>query len=472
MLFLFLANISDGKGQLLTDSLIASYSLADIDSIYTANALPPFVGAINYPVDVYKVTYETPDPQGNMTYTSGAVFIPGNDTCSAPIISYQHGTISNRESVPSRMSGEALIGVVAATGGYVVSMTDYLGLGDGPGFHPYIHAKSEATAVIDMIRTTKQLCTNEGVLVNTQLFLMGYSQGGHATMATLREIELYHASEFDVIAAIPMAGPYDVSGVQRAVLESDSVYSQPGYLPYITTAYNSIYNIYDSIEEVFTPPYDSLIPALFDGTNSMGTINGFMPGVPKLIVDTAYFNAYDADSLHPFKMAMRDNDVYDWIPQSYLRIVHCNGDQVIPFANAQVAYDAFIAMGADSVELIDAGSADHVPCAQSAIIGAKLYIDTRAEFCSFVFGEEELSGSRLKIEAFPNPFNDVTTIKICGESREMYELQIIDLTGKMVLVKNVMAGSQVNISKAELSAGCYIANLLGEESTGIKLLVQ
>ena len=46
LLFLFLANISDGKGQLLTDSLIASYSLADIDSIYTANALPPFVGAM------------------------------------------------------------------------------------------------------------------------------------------------------------------------------------------------------------------------------------------------------------------------------------------------------------------------------------------------------------------------------------------------------------------------------------------
>ena len=377
--FLLAANTS--FSQLISDTLLVSYTIQQLDSVYSASGIPAFVGEVNYPVDAYKIIYQTPDPAGNTTTASGVVFVPQNVPCDAPMVSYQHGTIADNSGVPSNMGGEFVIGLIAATHGYVVSMPDYLGMGDGPGFHPYCHAATEASAVLDLIRAGKEFCSNSGTSLNDQLFLMGYSQGGHATMAAIREIELYYPTEFNVVATVPMAGPYDISGVQRELLESDSVYSQPGYLPYIMLGYNEVYNLFDSIQEVLIPPYDSLVEVLFDGNHGMGTINSYMLNVPKQMIDSVYFANYDADSLHPFKEALRDNDLYDWVPQTFIRMIHCSGDDVVPFEHAQIAYDAFIAAGSDSVELVDGGPLGHGDCAQNAIIGAKLFIDSRAHFC-------------------------------------------------------------------------------------------
>ena len=408
-----------------------------------------------------------------MTWTSGALFIPIGDTCNGPLLGYQHGTITNDAGVPSRIAGEAIIGIVAATGGYRVAMTDYIGQGDGPGIHPYIHADSEASAVIDMLRAARQFCDSVNVQINDQVFLMGYSQGGHATMATLREIEANYSSEFNLIATVPMAGPYDVSGAQREVMESDSVYSQPGYFPYIARSYNLVYGIYDSLPEVFIPPYDSLVDALFDRSTGMGTINGFMTPVIKDMIDTVYFNAYLNDSLHPFKIALRDNDLYDFVPQSYVRIIHCSGDQVIPFGNAQVAYDAFIAAGADSVELFDAGTnLDHGPCAEFAIIGAKIYIDSRAKWCLTIGEEEEAIPVNPEVKVTPNPFSGETEISFSNPNKSHYVLTVQDLSGRLVKTITNIRSDQFQLNWEGIDKGIYFFRLSGEQEFTGTLVAQ
>jgi pimeloyl-ACP methyl ester carboxylesterase len=460
-------------GQLLSDTLIATYTTTEIDSIYTASGLPSFVGDIIYDIEVYKLIYQTPDAVGGITYASGALFIPVGDTCNGPLIGYQHGTIANDANVPSRIGGEAIIGIIAATGGYRVTMTDYLGLGDGPGIHPYIHAKSEATSVIDMLRAGRQFCDSVNVPTNEQVFLMGYSQGGHATMATLREIEQYHSAEFDLVATIPMAGPYDVSGVQREVMESDSVYSQPAYFPYIALSYDMVYDVYDSLEQVFIPPYDSIVPEVFDRNTNIGYINGLVTPVIKDMIDTTYFNAYLNDSLHPFKIALRDNDLYDFVPQSYVRIIHCSGDQVIPFGNAQVAYDAFIAAGADSVELFDAGgSLDHGPCAQFAIIGAKIYIDSRAKWCMVIGEEEEQLPVDPQVKVTPNPFSAETELSFSNPNNSNYILIVQDLSGRLVkTVPNIRTGT-IKLNWEGIDKGIYFFRLSGEQEFSGTLVAQ
>jgi len=459
------------QAQLLSDTLLVSYSLAQVDSVFQASGIPAFAGDVIYPIDIYKLIYETPDATGGTTYTSGTLFIPRNDTCNGPLISYQHGTITDHSGLPSNLGGESVIGIIAATGGYRVAMTDYIGMGDGPGFHPYIHAKSEATAVIDMLRATKAFCDSINLAINPQLFLMGYSQGGHATMAALREIELYHSNEFTPTATIPMAGPYDVSGVQRLVMESNSPYSQPGYFPYIALSYNMIYNVYNNLQEIFVPPYDSIVNAVFDRQTSMGVINSLLPSVINNMIDTNYFNNYLNDPQHPFKLALEDNNVYDWVPQSYVRITHCSGDQVVPFGNAQVAYDAFIAAGADSVDLIDGGASDHGPCAQLAIIGAKLYVDTRAKFC-MVIGEDELIKEEGEVKISPNPFTDQATISFPEKSNNLV-LEVFDMCGKLVYFEDDISGNEVIVYAKNIQTGMYFFTLSGEnkEYSG-KLLVQ
>src|ERR1051326_8920384 len=113
------------------------------------------------------------------------------------------------------LHSELVVGLAFATSGYAVAMPDYLGLGDSPGLHPYHHARSEATASVDMLRAARAFCAANGFQLNGRLFLAGYSQGGHATMALLRELETWHMNEFTVTACAPMAGAYDRSEERR-----------------------------------------------------------------------------------------------------------------------------------------------------------------------------------------------------------------------------------------------------------------
>ena len=105
-----------------------------------------------------------------------------------PILSYQHGTTSLRYEVPSYQGGqEYKIGVIgAATSSSVVSMPDYLGLGDHMGVLPYINARTESSASVDLLRACRELKDTVGYSLNDQLFLFGYSQGRHATMALFK----------------------------------------------------------------------------------------------------------------------------------------------------------------------------------------------------------------------------------------------------------------------------------------------
>jgi dienelactone hydrolase len=97
--------------------------------------------------------------------------------------------------------------------GYAVVVPDYLGLGTSPGYQTYLHAGSEATCVVDALRAGRSLCSSNRVSLNGQLFLTGFSQGGHVTMAAHRELEAFHTNEFTVTASAPCAGTYDLGGV-------------------------------------------------------------------------------------------------------------------------------------------------------------------------------------------------------------------------------------------------------------------
>ena len=465
----FLCIINPVISQVVLDSLMSNYSPQQIDSIYNAEGIPNFVGQSNYAVDVFKVIYETHDANGDPTTASGAIFLPVNAPCGVPIISYQHGTLANQSGLPSRLGGESIIGTVAASHGYAVFMPDYIGMGDGPGFHPYCHAQTEANAVLDIIRSGKSFCNANGYELNEQVFLMGYSQGGHATMAAIREIELNYSSEFNIVASAPMAGPYDISGVQRELFEKDSAYSQPGYLPYVIMGYNEVYNLYDSLQEVFTAPYDSIIEMLFDGNNSMGTINGYLPSIPKDMLDSAYFSNFLADSLHPFKIALKENDLYDWIPQTHIKIAHCAGDNVVPFSNAQIAFDAFVAAGADSVELINNGNMDHGPCGELSIIGAKLFFDTKASFCSTPSSINEQQESEILV--FPNP--SLGHFLVSFSNKEIMSFRITDVFGKEILPQTEIMYQEVELNLTEKGNGVYflIVNYKEGNVTAKKLFV-
>lgn len=365
------------RGKLLASRHQNSLSLLDLffllQSVGITNITP------SYGVAVYDLTYLTFDHRGLSTTATGALAVPVGAS-SAPLLSYQHGTIFEKHAAPSvPYASEQGVGVAFASEGYVVTMPDYLGMGtNSPALHPYIHARSEAVACLDMIRAARTFVSNNLPFALTgQLFLMGYSQGGQATLALQREIESYHTNELPLTASAPMAGPYDLSGTMTDALMSPVPYPDPAYLAYLLFGYNGVYGLFEDPSDVLASPYDSTLPPLMDGEHSSSSVNAAMPAIPQHIFTPAYLDALTNDTNHPFRVALRANDLVHWTPQTPTRLYHASGDTVVPYQNSQVAYSNFTANGAPNIDLIDVlPGGDHDDGAVPAFILAKAWFDS------------------------------------------------------------------------------------------------
>jgi hypothetical protein len=380
LLPVFIALGCASQAQVVSTEFLQSYTLQEVYQVMEDLGVPPGFLTANYEVDCYRVIYMTPHPNGTEVEVSGLICVPAGGGCAFPLSSYQHGTIARRIDAPSFGGTESDLQVLYASAGYVAVAADYIGLGTSQGMHPYVHADSEATTCRDLIRAAHELQDSLGYLLNDELFIWGYSQGGHATAALQRLIETDPDQEFILTASAPMAGPYDVSGVQAEVITSNNPYPTPGYLPYVIFSYQSVYgNLYTDINEVFLPEYAAILPGLFDGNTSMGTINNACPDIPNQVLQPALLETFQQDPNHPMRIALADNDLYDWIPQIPTLLLYCNGDDQVNFMNSIVAYNAFTGAGSTTVQEMDLGEWDHGFCAPFAMFEGYSFFESLRE---------------------------------------------------------------------------------------------
>ena len=375
------ASVSDqSRGAVQSVQLAAAYSkllvqqaLQELGLTITA---PGFSG-----IRLYRVIYWTVDVQGNPTTASGMIAYPQGVSGPRPLLSYQHGTEVEKTEVPSNPSNEEMLAVSfgLTSAGYIVVAADYLGLGESTGLHPYLHADSEASACLDMLRAAVTVTAQRNVQLSDKLFLAGYSQGGHATMALHRALEQTASSEFTVTASAPMAGPYDLSGTTFAMALTDPSESSSLYAAYLLVAYDAIYDVYSSPSEAFVAPVDAIVESLFDGYHTTDQIKAALPATPQEMLRPEYLAAVTTNPDHPLNVALRANDLYDWLPIAPVRLFHGGADKTVPFANSQVAYDHMSALGAD-IELINVGAdLNHSTAVMPCFLAAKQWLDSFLE---------------------------------------------------------------------------------------------
>jgi len=362
------------RGQVLAATPVRTITKTELGFVFLLGGIP--VTPV-YDIQAIRINYETVDPLGAVTQASGVLFLPVALQQPLPLASYQHGTLIKKSDAPSTLTGqEFYVGAAFATTGYASVMPDYLGLGDGPGFHPYHHAASEATAGVDMLRAARSVCLTRAVQLNGQVFLCGYSQGGHATAALQRELEEFHSAEFTVTASALMAGAYDLSGVTADDGLSGRKPPNPYYFLYLLASYESVYHLAPDLASLLQPPYTQTLPPLLNGQIGSDLINAAMPTVPNGVLRPDYLAALRDQPGHPFRQALADNDLIRWTPKAPTRLYHCSGDQDVPPANSQVAHAAFAARGV-TVPLIDPQpGASHGDCAIPAMTQAKAWFDT------------------------------------------------------------------------------------------------
>ena len=315
-----------------------------------------------YDISVYDIHYESHSENGTVDTLSGLVIIPYSPTEAFPIFTYQHGTVILDSQAPSITGVSAdnveilMVSLISAPSGFITVIPDYTGIGDPDKYHPYIIANSHTEALVNMLRSVKQLSIelegNDGFQCNAQLFLAGYSDGGYATLASQKGIQIDYPDEFSITASFPMAGPYDLSGTMVDYFLSEPEYTQPYYVPYVLTSHLWYYQGLDvDFAEYFEPFWADTLPSLFDGTHSGSEINDLMPGNPLDILLDDVLEEFENNEDHFFRQSLEENTLLDWVPENPTYFYHGMGDDIVPYENAQVAYDTFLDNGASDVSL-------------------------------------------------------------------------------------------------------------------------
>lgn len=315
---------------------------------------------VNHGIFIYTITYKTTFNDKTVV-ASGLVAVPTGEG-PFPAISYQNGTNtlhSNAPSVNLHSDLYVLLHSVASTG-FVISFPDYLGFGATANmFHPYLHAESTVQSVLDMLRAVEELAAEKNFSFDKNLYLTGYSQGGWATMQVQKAIETEHSGEFNLKASAPCAGPYDLTFINEFMLQQET-YPMPYFAAYV---YNSYINLDESItpiDSVFSAPYDSIIPTLFDGSRSGDEINALLTTSTAELFTENYRLNYNADTtFNSLHAAMEANSMDAWNTSVPTRIIHGTDDDLVPYQVSQNIYEDFHDKGATQVELIPLPGLDH-----------------------------------------------------------------------------------------------------------------
>jgi pimeloyl-ACP methyl ester carboxylesterase len=320
-------------------------------------------------VTLYAMTYATIGVHGEPAVASAAFFVP-ESPCPGPfpLVGYSHGTnlakvqmITNPASTnPDWTPPDSDPYVVAAIyggQGYAVAATDYLGLGLSTyPYHPYLHADSEASAVIDSMRAARNAAKTLNVKLSRDVFLAGHSQGGQAAAATQRAIEAGPPGEFTLRGNSPSSGPYALAQTFQDSLRNQSE-DAPILAAYTLTGYQKIYgNVYSTPTDVFKQPYatgiDSLLPV--QTFKQEAALEGkTLPLLLSALLQPSFVSSFLNDPANP---ALRDavkNGLLDgWTPKAPLHLCGGDRDPEVEYKNAKLALAYFTRRGAH-VDLTD-----------------------------------------------------------------------------------------------------------------------
>lgn len=352
-------------GEVLSSTTLKTFTVAEMDA--ELGDQRGYIGAPRCDVRLVDLTYATRGVHGEPATASAMLLLPEGKNCEGPypLLGWARGTDTQRNSEQAQSllkSGDSALLAFFAAQGYAVVATDYLGLGrsDYP-FHPYLHADSEASAIIDALRAARRLGSDLHAPLSGKVMLAGYSQGGHAAMAAQRAIERDNSAEFNLVASAPMSGPYSLSqtflGSWTGTTAAGTNTLAPYLLAYTLAGMQGVYgNIYGDPQQVFRQPWAAQLKNGFPGPQNIFEMLGTQTLPPAQELDQlrapAFTQAFVDDPKMPFRQALARNDLLDWTPRTPTLLCGSTRDGVVAFANSQAAEMAFASRGAP-VKLID-----------------------------------------------------------------------------------------------------------------------
>nr|MBD3623578.1 alpha/beta fold hydrolase [Sunxiuqinia sp.] len=352
------STIPQGTAQFLFSALAAQYDDdGTMDNEVTSGAL------------VYKVTYKTTF-EGEPLTVSGLISVP-DEPGDYPVISFQNGTNVEYNEAPTANPGNNLFVVLEsfASLGFIVVIPDYPGFGESKQvFHPYLEKDNMVPSLVDLLKATREFVSQDHIVasLNEDLYLMGYSLGGWATLQLQREIETNGLEDYQLKASSCGAGPYNLNLLNELIVSQGS-YPMPYFLAFLMQAYHVHGKFSNPLNTIFADEYAAKIPDLFNGINTGGDINAQLTTNVTDLLHPDFRVGYESNAAYqPVQEALNNNGVEAWNTNTPTRLFHGENDTFVSMELSTQMRQDFSELGVSNelVKMVVLPGEDH----QSAIL--------------------------------------------------------------------------------------------------------
>jgi pimeloyl-ACP methyl ester carboxylesterase len=334
-----------------------------------------------YGMKLYRIRYKSvvPEWDNKPTIASGLLAIPDVAMDSFPMISYQHGTVFERTSVPSVPDSSMETRLMLAqygSQGYIVIGADYFGLGLSEEPNSYFAKESSEQAMLDMLSASKEVLAHLNIKQGP-LFIHGWSQGGYNTMAFLRKLE---ELKIPVNGSIIAAGPPEVSGVINRWVNNP----QPGDAAFLPAAGCNFFFVKENYsglkgiaKEAIKPEYYQVAKDFYEFKISFMEFlqKTNYPTMEKLFNED--FRRTGDLAVSPFWKTLETMQVYRWRPNTPMMSYIGEGDEVIPWEMAAAGPLFQTVLGVKTIKAENAGAkADHRSTYVYSLIHSKPFYDS------------------------------------------------------------------------------------------------
>ncbi|MFC9976531.1 hypothetical protein ACFVH6_37100 [Spirillospora sp. NPDC127200] len=345
------------RGELVDFTHLRTFTAEEARTWLASDTFDP--AAVKHGVDTYRLIYRTVDVRNRPTTASGLLVLPRNGERRLRTVSYTHGTMSVKEQAPSTADdvwgpGAA---VTYAGAGFAAVAPDYLGLGKGPGVHPWKNVPSETTAALDMLRAARHFAPRVGRVLEREVLVTGFSQGASPALGLARALQAGADPWFRVRAVAPISGGYDFPGAQLPAMMRGELHPKMSvaYASYLLTSWDRIHGLYRTPDELFRQPYASRVEKYFDGTTPGEVMLKGLPDSLKRLL-TPRGKALLRHPTGRFAAALREDAsaTMDWTPRVPIRLYKAEGDEQATTANTDHLAARLRARGVNA-EVVDVG---------------------------------------------------------------------------------------------------------------------
>lgn len=332
---------------------------------------------ISSDITIYKIVYKTTIDSIRIN-ASGLVCVPSTPG-SYPVLSFQNGTNTLNANAPSMAFFDysyQLIEIIASMG-YIVVIADYPGFGESAQIpHPYLVEEPTVNSLVDMLYAVKEMDESElpEITLKNEYYLLGYSQGGWATLALHKSLELEYNNDFNLIGSACGAGPYDIYLLMQQIID-EPTYPMPVYLGYILKAYNSYEQFTNPVSDIFNEPYTSKLGSLYNGLLSSEQINSQLTSSIPGLLNPDFLEGFDSDPKYlQVRSALIKNSIEPWQSNKPLLLIHGGNDTQVYPVSTEYMFTTMVQSGTstDLIKKVIIPGLDHgdgvVPCMMQSIL--------------------------------------------------------------------------------------------------------